>query len=311
MTQRAAPNGVPSPARRHVPVFLAGLGALALCAALSLALGARSVPLSTVADALFGHAHGREALVVTGLRLPRTVIGLAVGAALGVAGRRRPGHHPQPARVADHSRHQRGRRFRGGRRDLRAEAQRALPSMCGSRSPAPRAPPCSPRRWPAAPGTSIPVRLALGGTVLQLVLLSWTSAVMLMNQRTLDEARFWLAGSLSGRPLDVLWPVLPTAAARAGGRAGRLPRPQRPCPGRRFGPGARCAGGPDPTRRRHRGRPARRFGGRGGRAGRLHRSRRAPSRTPAARRRPPAAGARLPDRRTAAAARRPMSSAGS
>jgi iron complex transport system permease protein len=55
-----------------------------------------------------------------------------------------------------------------------------------------------------------PVRLALGGTVLQLVLLSWTSAVMLLNQRTLDEARFWLAGSLSGRPLDTLWPVLPT-----------------------------------------------------------------------------------------------------
>ncbi|MGN5377490.1 FecCD family ABC transporter permease [Streptomyces lasalocidi] len=55
-----------------------------------------------------------------------------------------------------------------------------------------------------------PVRLALGGTVLQLVLLSWTSAVMLLNQRTLDEARFWLAGSLSGRPLGVLWPVLPT-----------------------------------------------------------------------------------------------------
>lgn len=55
-----------------------------------------------------------------------------------------------------------------------------------------------------------PVRLALGGTVLQLVLLSWTSTVMLASKRSLDEARFWLAGSLAERPLSVLYPVLPT-----------------------------------------------------------------------------------------------------
>src|SRR4051794_21438855 len=86
VTQRGAPTVVPFTALKLVPILLPGLGALALCAALSLALGARSVPLSPVADALFGHAQGRDALVVTGLRLPRTVIGLAVGAALGVAG---------------------------------------------------------------------------------------------------------------------------------------------------------------------------------------------------------------------------------
>ena len=66
-----------------------------------------------------------------------------------------------------------------------------------------------------------PVRLALGGTVLQLVLLSWTSAVMLLNQRTLDEARFWLAGSLSDRPLDVLWPGRPTPLLGLGGALAR------------------------------------------------------------------------------------------
>ncbi|WP_033526290.1 hypothetical protein [Streptomyces galbus] len=52
------------------------------CAALSLALGARSAPLPTVLHAPAGHAEGRDALVVTGLRLPRTDIGLAVGAAV-------------------------------------------------------------------------------------------------------------------------------------------------------------------------------------------------------------------------------------
>jgi len=32
---------------------------------------------------------------------------------------------------------------------------------------------------------------------------------MLASRRTLDEARFWLAGSLAERPLDVLYPMLP------------------------------------------------------------------------------------------------------
>ncbi len=86
-TPRGAPTGVLFRTLRHIPILLTGLGALALISALSLALGARSVLLPTVADALFGDAQGRDALVVTGLRLPPTVIGLAVGAALGVAGR--------------------------------------------------------------------------------------------------------------------------------------------------------------------------------------------------------------------------------
>ncbi|WP_234387006.1 iron chelate uptake ABC transporter family permease subunit, partial [Streptomyces scabiei] len=77
---------MPPRALRHLPLFLGGIGALALCAALRLALGARSVPLSAMLDALSGRTESRDALVVTGLRLPRTVIGLAVGAALGVAG---------------------------------------------------------------------------------------------------------------------------------------------------------------------------------------------------------------------------------
>lgn len=55
-TRPGAPIGAPFRALRHIPILLTGLGALTLCAALSLALGARSVPLSTVADALFGHA---------------------------------------------------------------------------------------------------------------------------------------------------------------------------------------------------------------------------------------------------------------
>lgn len=64
-----APATPRSSALRRPLLLVAGAGALVLCAALSLALGSRSIPLSTVADALTGAAHGGDADVVTGLRV--------------------------------------------------------------------------------------------------------------------------------------------------------------------------------------------------------------------------------------------------
>ncbi|WP_097271872.1 FecCD family ABC transporter permease [Streptomyces sp. TLI_55] len=200
---------MPTRAFRHIPLLLTGLAALTLCTALSLALGTRSVPLPTVVDALFGDAHGRDALVVTGLRLPRTVIGLAVGAALGVAGAvaqaitRNPLASPTTLGINA------GASFAVVvaifALKLNDPVEYVWFAFAGAAAAALFAQALARRA-----GDIDPVRLALGGTVLQLVLLSWTSAVMLLNQRTLDEARFWLAGSLAGRPLDTLWPVLPT-----------------------------------------------------------------------------------------------------
>lgn len=180
-----------------------------LCTGLSLALGARSVPLTTVADALFGDAHGRDALVVTGLRLPRTVIGLFVGAALGVAGAVAQGITRNPLASPTTLGINAGAGFAVVvaiyALGLGDPVEYVWFAFAGAAGAALFAQALSRRA-----GDIDPVRLALGGTVLQLVLLSWTSAVMLLNQRTLDEARFWLAGSLAERPLSALWQVLPT-----------------------------------------------------------------------------------------------------
>lgn len=208
---RAVPPG--SLFTRRIPLLLAGFGALVLCAALSLALGSRPVPLSTVAEALFGDAHGRDALVVTGLRLPRTFVALAVGAALGVAGAVAQGITRNPLAspttlginagagfavvVAIYALHLTRPVEYVWFAFFGAAAAGMLAQMLARRA-----------------GDLDPVRLALGGVVLQMVLLSWTQALMLAGERTLDEARFWLAGSLSGRTLDVLWPVAGVPAVR-------------------------------------------------------------------------------------------------
>ncbi|WP_075779469.1 FecCD family ABC transporter permease [Streptomyces acidiscabies] len=190
-------------------LFLLGTAALVLCTALSLALGARSVPLSTVADALFGDAHGRDALVVTGLRLPRTVIGLFVGAALGVAGAVAQGVTRNPLASPTTLGINAGAGFAVVVAIYALGLDNPVEYVWFAFAGAARAALFA-QALARRSGDIDPVRLALGGTVLQLVLISWTSAVMLLNQRTLDEARFWLAGSLAERPLSALWQVLPT-----------------------------------------------------------------------------------------------------
>ena len=62
------------------------LAALGVAALLSLAFGAQSIPLGQVIDALRHGGASENATIVTELRVPRTLLGITVGAALGLAG---------------------------------------------------------------------------------------------------------------------------------------------------------------------------------------------------------------------------------
>ncbi|MDN5696677.1 MAG: iron ABC transporter permease [Rubrobacter sp.] len=54
-----------------------------------------------------------------------------------------------------------------------------------------------------------PMRLAIAGAALAALLSSLTTAMLILSQQTLDEIRFWLAGSVAGRDLELLQQVLP------------------------------------------------------------------------------------------------------
>src|SRR6478672_13330286 len=62
------------------------LGLLLFAALLSLAVGARSIPLGDVIDGLLDAGSSQDETIVRSLRVPRTLLGIAVGAAIGVAG---------------------------------------------------------------------------------------------------------------------------------------------------------------------------------------------------------------------------------
>tara|TARA_B100000579_G_scaffold431841_1_gene447588 strand:+ start:1098 stop:1793 length:696 start_codon:yes stop_codon:yes gene_type:complete len=68
------------------------------------------------------------------------------------------------------------------------------------------------------PGGTTPVKLALAGAVVTALLSAWTSTLLLLDEETLDEARFWLAGSLTGRGTEearLLFPLIIVALVGA------------------------------------------------------------------------------------------------
>lgn len=189
------------------------LGMLVLTVILSLAVGARAIPLNEVFESLFGQGPDRIVdSVVIDQRLPRTLVGILAGAALGVAGALMQSVTRNP--IAD-----------PGLLGVSAGAALAVVlaiEVLGEGSPTAYAPFAMAGAALASivvyglasgPRSASPVRLALAGAALAAMLGSVTTAIVLLDRSTLEEFRFWAVGSLAGRELSVFVDLLPFAVA--------------------------------------------------------------------------------------------------
>lgn len=195
-------------------------GGLLVTALLSLRIGSLGLSTEDTVAALFRYdPDSYEQTVVRSLRLPRTLIGLGVGAALAVSGAvmqaatRNPLAGPSILGVSSGASfavvsaiYLLGITTPGGYVWF-AFAGAALASLLvyGIAS--------------AGRGGATPVKLALSGVIMSALLASWSTAILLLDRETLDQVRFWNAGSLAGRPLAIFWTVLPFLAL---GLAGAL-----------------------------------------------------------------------------------------
>lgn len=184
------------------------LVALVVAGLLSLALGSRAVPVGTVVDVLFQDDGSEAATIVHALRLPRTVLAIAVGIELGVAGALMQGHTRNPLADPGLLGVEAGAAcavvlaiFSLGIDDLTGYAWFAM-AGAGLAATAVFAI-GSTRRGPD------PVSLVLAGAAVSALLLAITQAVVVRDAATLDAYRFWVVGSASGRSLSVFWQVLP------------------------------------------------------------------------------------------------------
>jgi iron complex transport system permease protein len=196
------------------PLIVTGLAAAALAAALaaSVAVGSVTLPLTEVVAALTGSRDADGHLIVADLRVPRTLAGLVAGLCLAIAGvlfqgvTRNPLASPALLGVT----------AGGSFAVVVGVAVLGLPPAVGV--------------WLAflggggAAGLALalagsgrdgfsPVRLVLSGAIVSALLTAWTTALLAMNERRLDEVRHWLAGSLAGRDSAALAPLLPLVAA--------------------------------------------------------------------------------------------------
>ncbi|MET8503261.1 iron ABC transporter permease [Streptomyces sp. NPDC004787] len=198
-------------AGRRVGAITAAVVALLVAVLLSLAVGARAVPPATVIDALLHGATGDDAEVVRQLRLPRTLIGLMVGAALALAGTALQGITRNP--IADPG-------ILGISQGASVGVVLAI-ALAGVHT-------LTGYVWFAFAGAALasvavyaiasrgrggatPVKLALGGAAVNALLLSVTTGVLTTRASALDEFRFWQIGSLDGRDAEVvarIWPFL-------------------------------------------------------------------------------------------------------
>lgn len=199
-------------ARRRRIGLIAALIALGLAAVLSIAVGARGIPPDRALSLLLHPDGSTEAIIVHDLRVPRTLLGLFVGAALGVAGALMQGLTRNP--LAD-----------PGLLGVNAGASVAIVAaiaLLGVRDPIAYI-------WFAFVGAAAaallvygigargrsgatPVRLALAGTAVTAALMAVVYGITLLDRAAFNAYRFWQVGSLTG-DADVVRQVTPFIVA--------------------------------------------------------------------------------------------------
>jgi iron complex transport system permease protein len=184
---------------------------LALVAFLSVTMGSRAVGLSEVLRALgsLGGDGSMNSTVTLELRVPRTLLGILVGAALGVAGALLQGVTRNP--LADAG-------IMGINSGAAAFVVLSI-TVLGVRG-------IGFYVWFAFAGAILalvlvyavaslgregatPVKLALAGAAVTAGLASVTTGIMMTNVDALNELRFWQVGSLAGRYAPILVGVAP------------------------------------------------------------------------------------------------------
>ncbi|WP_159945213.1 MULTISPECIES: iron ABC transporter permease [unclassified Nocardiopsis] len=209
----AAGDAVAARRRRRISGLFLLLALLCLATAASVLVGARALTPGTVWLALTGTAGSEADIIVHQIRLPRTALGLLAGISLGLGGALMQGHTRNP--LGDPSilgvtfgaalavvlgillfgvttlYTQAWFAFAG------AAAATVLVYAIGS----------VPGRGPT------PITLALAGTAVSWLAYSLVSGLVLLDQTTMENFRFWRVGSLVGRDPSVLAPMVAVVAA--------------------------------------------------------------------------------------------------
>ncbi|WP_162903749.1 iron ABC transporter permease [Leucobacter sp. wl10] len=187
------------------PAILAALVAgILFVAMLSLMIGARTVSPGTITDAVLGGMTGTDAVVVRTLRLPRTLLAISVGVALGVGGALIQAITRNP--LADPG-------LIGVNAGASLMVVLSITALGWSGVLA--------TTGAAVLGAALalvvvllmtmrrafsPLVVVLVGTAFSATVGGVTSGLLILDSGALDQVRFWSIGSLTGRDPELVWP---------------------------------------------------------------------------------------------------------
>lgn len=197
-----------TPSRLWLGLIL-GMLALGVSVFVSITQGVADIPLSTIYQALTAFDGSREHLIIRTLRLPRSLNAVTIGASLAVAGGIMQGLTRNP--LASPS-------ILG----VNAGATLAVVAtnfLLGSTSSSLKVTFAFLGAILAAIAIYLlsslgqdgitPIKLTIAGAALTAFLSSLTTGLLILDQSSLDDLRFWLAGSVSKGDLDLFLQVMP------------------------------------------------------------------------------------------------------
>lgn len=194
--------------------LLSGLCLFVLCFLSSIAFGQTSIPIRTTVEAIFRYdPTSTEHTIIATTRVSRAVIAAVVGSGLAVAGAFMQALTRNPL---------------------------ASPSVFGINAGALffivmavsffKVTALTHLMWIGFAGAGIagmlvyllgslgrdgmsPMKIVLAGSAISALFVSFTQGMLVLNEQNLQGVLFWMAGSVAGRTLEMLLPVLPVMAA--------------------------------------------------------------------------------------------------
>ncbi len=207
-TKNAAKKKTPS-LRLLLLGLIISILVLIICLIISITAGDTEIPLKTVYEAFTAFDGSTDQLIIRTLRLPRSLIAMLVGASLAVAGSIMQGLTQNPLASP-------------GILGINAGAALAVVSaglIFGSSSAS---------IYPTfgffgATVTAVtvywlgsigkgglhPVKLTIAGAAITALLSSLTTAILIFDRASLEEIRFWLAGTVAGKDFNLFLQVFP------------------------------------------------------------------------------------------------------
>ena len=179
---------------------------------ISLRYGSLQISWATAWNALFDYDPTNQGqIVVRELRWPRTILGLAAGSCLAVAGALTQGITRNPLGAPGILGVNAGAAFAIVTAIYAADIVTPEGYVWFSFFGAAAAAILVYSVAHVGNGGATPVKLALAGVIVTALLGGWTTSLLILDQETLDEARFWLAGSIASRGTEeiaVLFPFI-------------------------------------------------------------------------------------------------------